>query len=469
MDVRVLIVVESEGVRRQLQSATGFPVFATHGHLFRQAQSGEAPAFLASGNLIARYPIEERAGILAHLAATLERGQWQGILIGTDPDDEGDVIAADVAALAAEKAPAAALFRVTWQTLDPAAINRSLNTAQPMEARKNWGAAGLARATVDCMFSGLPGVGRVMTPLLAALSRGGDLDSIRLDFHRPWTLRDVLVMDRGPDVEGLYRRAEALYLDGKLSYPRTGATAFWPETCRTISQVAPGRRIPATPHQSLVLPLSAPHEALHAAEVAEWTFMALSSHDDSQPIERLSTNDAILVSAQAAALVSLGLVAPDQVIEPPDPARHPGAWIVDWQFREGLGRPSTWARRAARVVQSGWLIPDQLALTIDGRRALTRAPDFLRDPALSRQIENHIAIEAARGLSAEEIVDSLRDRLGRDILPEVPQGLRGGHDLRPPLPSGRVIEAPGYSTERTAAGPKDDQTGVPVTRHEIVS
>lgn len=424
---RVLIVVESEGVRQQIQSATGYPVFATHGHLFRPPRPGESPAFTASGLLIARRPIEERAAVLADLTRTLSEGAWDGLLIGTDPDDEGDVIAADVAHLAAAHAPAATLFRITWQTLDSPSVQRSLKTTQPMARRQNWGAAGLARATIDAMLSsGLPGVGRVMTPLLAALARGGDPRALTLDFHRPWTLRDVLVMDRDRNVEARYNRAESLYLNGRLSYPRTAAQAFWPATCGVMAGAAPllpGGSVHL--RQSLLLPLSAPHEALHATQAAEYAALASVDHDESVPLEQLSANDALLTAVQAAALVSLDLLAADQVVEPPAPSPSPEAWIVDWQFRERLGRPSTWARRATRVATSGWLAPNApvLNLSPDGHRALARAPDFMRSPDLSRLIEDHIAAEALRGASAEAIVASLQDRLG-DLLPEVPQGLR---------------------------------------------
>lgn len=428
MAPRTLIIVESEGVRQQIQSATGYPVFATHGHLFRPPQTGESPAFTASGLLIARRPIEERAAVLAEMARVLSEGSWDALLIGSDPDDEGDVIAADVAHLATTLAPAATLFRITWQTLDSPSVQRSLATAQPMAPRRNWGAAGLARATIDAMLSsGLPGVGRVMTPLLAALARGADPRTLSLDFHRPWTLRDVLVMDRDRNVEARYNRAEALYLNGRLSYPRTAAQAFWPATCGAIAGATPilsGETV--LPRQSsLLLPLSAPHEALHATQAAEYAALASIEHDDSVPLDQVSANDALLTAVQAAALVSLGFLASDEVIEPPAPSVSAEAWIVDWQFRERLGRPSTWARRATRVAASGWIDRHHpmLGLSREGQRALARAPAFMRSPDLSRLIEDHIATEALRGSSPEAIVASLQDRLG-DLLPEVPQGLR---------------------------------------------
>ena len=406
MDHRALILIESSGLRDRLREIVRFPVFATGGHIFRDVPLGEGPVFDREGmaRRIPRHLATMKAlwEILSH--------PWEALLIATDPDDEGDVIAADLVAMARTACPRVALFRVHWQTMEMGAVHRALGQATEINLLKDppLGAAGLARATIDRILieqaQRVPGGGRVAGPLLDALARS-DLPAgpPQLTFDRPWTLRDLLVMGRGADTDQRYNLAESLYLSGRLSYPRTAAQSYWPETQAILADRAPARSARSLP---LSLPLSMPHEALWA------TGPVLL---DTSP-DMLSAPDAVLVSVMAAAWVSQGIVSPEDLPAPPTAATGIDARLVDWQARESLGRPSTWSQRAMMFCQRGWVTPEG-TLTPEGVRVHQKVPDLLRDAAFSRAIETHIAEKAAEGWDARAIVMSAFARFSPDLAP----------------------------------------------------
>ena len=404
-DYRALILIESSGLRDRLREIVRFPVFATGGHIFRDVPLGEGPVFDREG-MARRIPRH-----LATMKALWEvlSHTWEALLIATDPDDEGDVIAADLVAMAQTTCPRAALFRVHWQTMEMAAVHRALGQATEMNPLKDppLGAAGLARAIIDRILieqaQRMPGGGRVAGPLLDALARSDvPVGSPQLTFDRPWTLRDLLVMGRGGDTGQRYALAESLYLSGRLSYPRTAAQAYWPETQAILVDRAPGRSGQSLPPP---LPLSVPHEALWATGP-----VLLDTCPD-----MLSAPDAVLASVMAAAWVSQGIVSPEDMPAPPAVATGIDARLVDWQACEGLGRPSTWAQRAMAFCERGWVMPEG-TLTPEGVRVHQKIPDLLRDAAFSRAIEAHIAEKAAAGWDARAIVMSAFVRFNSDLV-----------------------------------------------------
>ena len=405
-DHRALILIESSGSRDRLREIVGLPVFATGGHIWRDVPLGEAPVFDREG-MARRIP--RHLATMKALWEILSR-PWEALLIGTDPDDEGDVIAADLVAMARTACPRAALFRVHWQTMEKEAVHHALGQATEINPLKDppLGAAGLARATIDRILieqaQRVPGGGRVAGPLLDALARSSlPAGPPRLAFDRPWTLRDLLVMGRGADTGQRYALAESLYLSGHLSYPRTAAQGYWPETQAILVDRAPLRSTQPLP---LSLPLSAPHEALWATGP-----ILLDTHPD-----MLSAPDAVLASVMAAAWVSQGIVPPEDMPAPPAPATGIDARLVDWQAREGLGRPSTWAQRAMAFCERGWATPEG-ALAPEGARVHQKVPEPLRDAAFSRAIEAHIADKAAEGWDALAIVRSAFARFSPDLVP----------------------------------------------------
>ncbi len=118
----------------------------------------------------------------------------------------------------------------------------------------------------------------------------------------------------------------------------------------------------------------------------------------------------------AAAWVSQGIVPPEDMPAPPAPATGIYARLVNWQAREGLGRPSTWVQRAMAFCEKGWATP-QGTLTPEGVRVHQKVPELLRDAAFSRAIEAHIAEKAAEGWDALAIVRSAFARFSPDLVP----------------------------------------------------
>ena len=218
-------------------------------------------------------------------------------------------------------------------------------------------------------------------------------------------------MGRGADTVQLYALAESLYLSGRLSYPRTAAPGYWPETQAILVDRAFLRSTQLLPPS---LPLSAPHEALWATGP-----VLLDTHPD-----MLSAPDAVLASVMAAAWVSQGIVPPEDLPAPPAPAMGIDARLVDWQAREGLGRPSTWAQRAMAFCEKGWATPEG-TLTPEGARVHQKVPELLRDADFSRAIEAHIAEKAAEGWDAPAIVRSAFARFSPDLAPLRPQLCNG--------------------------------------------
>ena len=133
----------------------------------------------------------------------------------------------------------------------------------------------------------------------------------------------------------------------------------------------------------------------------------------------LSAPDAVLASVMAAAWVSQGIAAPEDLPAPPMAATGIDARLVDWQAREGLGRPSTWAQRAMAFCERGWVTPEG-TLTPEGMRVHQKIPDLLRDADFSRAIEMHIAEKAAEGWDARAIVMSAFARFSPDLVPSPP-------------------------------------------------
>ena len=132
-----------------------------------------------------------------------------------------------------------------------------------------------------------------------------------------------------------------------------------------------------------------------------------------------SAPDAVLMSIMAAAWVSQDIIPPEDMPAPPAAAMGIDARLVDWQAREGLGRPSTWAQRATAFCARGGVTPEG-ALAPEGARVHQKVPEPLRDAAFSRAIEAHIAEKAAEGWDARAIVRSAFTRFSPDLVPPPP-------------------------------------------------
>lgn len=185
---RFAIVIEAPGKipawNRILERAgLDAVIHATGGHVLRNPASlfpcGIVPG--PNGRLTepSRLPSDyARRSFIPSLAASLDEGME--VVMATDPDMEGDVIADDVFAMIREISVAAGsrhpVWRLRMQGLTYPAFQRAFAAMQPMNAPESMrlAAPGRTRAAIDRIISSTwtrPGApaGRVMTPLLASI------------------------------------------------------------------------------------------------------------------------------------------------------------------------------------------------------------------------------------------------------------------------------------------------------------
>ena len=96
--------------------------------------------------------------------------------------------------------------------------------------------------------------------------------------------------------------------------------------------------------------------------------------------------------------------------------RSPEAAVVAAMAAAGVGRPSTYARHARRLVDSGW-VDEQLQLTPAGERALEAVPPITRQAAASPAFER--AMEAA-GPVPERVASALAALACEDAIAQAP-------------------------------------------------
>ncbi|MHB8564723.1 MAG: toprim domain-containing protein [Acidiferrobacteraceae bacterium] len=402
----VLVIVESTEHARLIAGMLGLRTFATAGHLLTDPPSDTGPAFdtLLHLRRVPRYP-----NVYNEISRILDQDQhdkkMMGIMLALDLDDEGEVIANDVASLVQRTRPDIDLFRVQIQAFDKPSLQRALADA------KSWSpgpgtAAGLARASLDRIIleqGGQHGIGRVITPILA-MTHEGALDRVTpsLTMDRPWSLRDLLVMSRGDNVKSRYDAVQYLYLHGHISYPRTNATLFATSTQDLLQARAQRSEIKISRPALETLDPSAPHEAIWPLRDQEW---------DQDP-EFTSAQEAIRVFLGRAAFSAIGVDPEREWGPPPGASQKVDSKLVDLQANIDLGRPSTWAARIHRMMGStpeDALILENGTLSESGLQALAGAPEFLKDPHFSINLERYIAAEAARGKAPHEIVTSALD------------------------------------------------------------
>lgn len=166
-----LVVIEAPGkipvFERMLRTlGYGWRVVATSGHLCRHGES------LWPLGITQRYEEPGRSPNTARSREIVKAARERVVFLATDDDAEGDVIARDVDALVRPVAKAVCRLRVPAMT--PAALRQALanpEAPQPSAARQ-----GDARRILDRLIGhtwsrrGAP-VGRVLTPLLAAMQR----------------------------------------------------------------------------------------------------------------------------------------------------------------------------------------------------------------------------------------------------------------------------------------------------------
>ena len=146
-----LWVIEADGKVKRFQEILkkagirGAEVFATGGHLFSAPRSLH-PLGIDRNYQDVRNPVRpDRVEQLTSLAGLADH-----LIVATDPDDEGDVIAADVARLVQKIRPDLPISRIRLQALSPTALTSALERKGPVGE----GVAGTVRRVFDRWIGG---------------------------------------------------------------------------------------------------------------------------------------------------------------------------------------------------------------------------------------------------------------------------------------------------------------------------
>jgi DNA topoisomerase-1 len=315
---RDLFVIEAPGKIPRLtvllaSLSPNAKVVATSGHICAFPDDPKVLGLTPDGETPGR---DHKPGIREKLLAEFSAPDVGRIVIATDDDDEGDVIARDVANLARRSRLPVLRMRLGAITIE--AVRAALRDLQPITPQD--AASGMTRVMLDrALGIGLSdathGVGRVLTPMLELAARGeferhpvdlvcpsegqgmpfvgrlwlSEAEKMRLSEalrdRQPPMLPDDPVPARPPllgtgellvriaeetwrDVPLVERMLQALYEGGRISYcraygaplPRSAVailarSAGWPSLPREEDQATSGRRIHPAPHLLESIPL----------------------------------------------------------------------------------------------------------------------------------------------------------------------------------------------------------------------
>lgn len=167
-----LFIIEAPGKRERIQTLLNelgvqVRVIATKGHIFHAPQSLSEHALDQSFREIKREPRDPQR--VRYLLEQVEAARI--VYIGTDADQEGDVIGWDVATLIAKSHPAP--LRVRLRGIDSNSIREALATATPIQ--KSDATPGRTRSIIDRLIGKAfskdgVAVGRVSTALLGVIA-----------------------------------------------------------------------------------------------------------------------------------------------------------------------------------------------------------------------------------------------------------------------------------------------------------
>lgn len=288
--------------------------------------------------------------------------QTDHIILATDPDEEGEVIAQDLSMIFTEvglgDVPAT---RLCLYGLDGASIRDAFAAAESVHLSAmatDWPPAlpGHARRIVDRWIAGSLGtqeqpVGRVIAGFLEAAQRDDRYVAPTLASGIPAHLGDLLLADELMDVpvQGITGALQSLYEAGRVSYPRTDS-------------------------HDLVARHQHSHTALHLlgkssqkAEIRDMAYM----EPPGMPLE-----SRILCAVARREMAAEGEgVFPAKSVQSADPMRHTQNLreraVLRVLLAHGLGRPSTWSGFATK--HAHWVTETGI-LTGPGRRAASWQP-----------------------------------------------------------------------------------------------
>ena len=316
---RDLFVIEAPGKITRLTAllaplSPNATVVATSGHVCAFPDDPKVLGVTPDGKMAAR---NYKPGIKDRLLAEFSAADINRIIVATDDDDEGDVIAWDVANLAQKSKRPVLRMRLGALTIE--SVHAALRDLQPITPQD--ATSGMTRVMLDRVLGiGLSdpthGVGRVLTPMLELAARG-EFERHPVDLVCPserqgmpfvgrlWlseaekakfseALRDkgppILPDDSEPirpslygtgelmlriseeisqDVPMVERMLQSLYEQGRLSYCRAYGTpiprssvavlarsANWPSLPKEEEQALSEKRVHPAPHPLETIPLS---------------------------------------------------------------------------------------------------------------------------------------------------------------------------------------------------------------------
>lgn len=392
--IHMLVLTESPGTARRLQefcrspqglrSSNGCPnlastafgdalvCMATLGYVLVPPESLNPLALYWNGDtlLCADALLEER---LVRHPDVLQRildaaSKADHIVLATDPDEEGEVIAQDLAMILREAGLGdLQASRLRLYGLDSASIRDACDAAESVHLSAmatDWPPAlpGHTRRMVDRWIAGSLGtqeqpVGRVIAGFLEAAQRDERYVAPTLASGIPAHLGDLLLADELMDVpvQGITNALQGLYEAGRVSYPRTDS-------------------------HDLVARHQHSHTALHLlgtsgqkAEIHDMAYM----EPPGMPLETR-----ILCTVARREMAAEGeSVFPAKAVQSADPMRHAQNLreraVLRILLAHGLGRPSTWSGFAAKHAR--W-VTEAGILTGPGRRAASWQPKALGLP-----------------------------------------------------------------------------------------
>ncbi len=466
---RDLVIIESPGKLKTLHRVfedigLHADVCATIGHFLENPPTlNDVAIEFRDGEFVEPRRLPFRGDSYRYLCDQIQKCSGR-ILVATDNDQEGHVIAQDVAALVKNLASPCPVLRMLMGGLDRASIVRALGNLKPIEPAKAM--PGTARRIADrligaCMsdFANGKPVGRVQSALLGhcattAMPHGtlrvkmpctdggkpfigdmpitgaatpaqliaelGGLDLPPAPIARsevspmssPLAYGDALLELHGHLDLGISDAADLLqrlYENGDISYPRTASHGLTELGIESVARIARLRALIAFKKELLPrIPDGAPHEAIRVLDEGRLP------RDISKPLKLLSDRDAALAlvarhTLEAGLFVrrdypelsrapawthdiawrrdSPRAILPWRYPEPPQARRHHlTAALVQVMMDHGIGRPSTYASHASRFAGRE-LLNDNFELTPKGRDWLAGAPEALKRPGTSGQIE----------------------------------------------------------------------------------
>lgn len=523
-----LVVIEAPGKITSLRAALArggledFEIFATGGHLMKMPDALwpiGIDDMLAETAREARDP--EQLERLRTKALACER-----VLVATDADQEGDVVAWDVACVLAKHPN---VKRVRLRALDFLDVASAFSHPEPISHKDAW--PGTARRILDRLIgakfsaSGMPGnedvfVGRVQSALLGAV-RGGAPACAKLvmtlsaaDRHGPFVAEVALhaqSLQRAPELlrrarglaelgpaaiaksvpaksfrpwsygQAVLEIAEAtqrpiqdvadslqrLYEGGKMSYPRSSASAITDDALACLRRIADTHGV-----------------RFDTSRVSQFSQNARHAHESPRPVtDRVDICAPLLVLAPddaALSLITRQLIACGQphLMQAPDLSglpesmtwarelpwqRRVSQWLRPWPRRapeahvqrlsadavllrvllnKRLGRPSTVVSHAIKFASRA-LVDEYFRLTERAQRWIDRTPEILLEADTSSLIESIIDTSAERKADYEPpdlLVRGILERLG--LWADIQPALTGGAAPRERAPRASLGREP---------------------------